>query len=319
MHRYVVDFGCAECGLSRFLKDIESLEKISFIDIDKVLLDLNKFRIKPLTYDYLHNRKNPLTIRIYEGNVTEIDPCIMGFEAVTMIEFIEHLVSEDLEKVISAVFGCLNPRLVVMTTPNYEFNQLFPSYPSFRHYDHKFEWTRKQFQEWCSDICRHNNYSVQFEGIGNGPDGSENLGTCSQAAIFVNGKTSPKPTYNDIKPTLYNLVAESIYPHEEENDLSLRARLNLEINYYTREHLKLEKYELTPDENYVMIAREIGEDWREKYYSDFHQDEVYIHHDVADVHHDVMDFHQKKMSDDIPEQFFETKENLYPVEEELWD
>lgn len=35
-----------------------------------------------------------------------------------------------------------------MTTPNYEFNQLFPGSRKFRHYDHKFEWTRQEFQTW---------------------------------------------------------------------------------------------------------------------------------------------------------------------------
>lgn len=46
------------------------------------------------------------------------------------------------------VFECICPKFVVMTTPNFEFNQLFPGPRKFRHYDHKFEWTREQFQTW---------------------------------------------------------------------------------------------------------------------------------------------------------------------------
>lgn len=39
-----------------------------------------------------------------------------------------------------------------MTTPNFEFNVLFPDFKQgvrkFRHPDHKFEWTRAEFEAW---------------------------------------------------------------------------------------------------------------------------------------------------------------------------
>jgi hypothetical protein len=46
------------------------------------------------------------------------------------------------------IFGHLQPNVVVVTTPNCEFNVLFPGLKKFRHYDHKFEWTRAEFQTW---------------------------------------------------------------------------------------------------------------------------------------------------------------------------
>ena len=46
------------------------------------------------------------------------------------------------------VFGMINPLVVIVTTPNAEFNVLFPNFTGFRHPDHKFEWTRAQFQDW---------------------------------------------------------------------------------------------------------------------------------------------------------------------------
>jgi hypothetical protein len=37
----------------------------------------------------------------------------------------------------------MRPKLVVVTTPNAEYNTLFPDFEGpFRHWDHKFEWTR---------------------------------------------------------------------------------------------------------------------------------------------------------------------------------
>jgi len=64
-----------------------------------------------------------------------------------------------LEKFRHNVFGVYKPKLVVITTPNAEFNVHFPNLrygevdATFRHDDHKFEWTRKEFQKWCDEIC----------------------------------------------------------------------------------------------------------------------------------------------------------------------
>lgn len=61
---------------------------------------------------------------------------------------IEHLEPDILDSVPKVVFGQLAPKVVIVTTPNVEFNVLFPDLKGFRHYDHKFEWTRAEFQEW---------------------------------------------------------------------------------------------------------------------------------------------------------------------------
>lgn len=60
---------------------------------------------------------------------------------------IEHLDSEDLARFPDVVFGYLSPAMVVISTPNSDFNPLFPAV-TLRDSDHKFEWNRKQFQTW---------------------------------------------------------------------------------------------------------------------------------------------------------------------------
>ena len=65
-----------------------------------------------------------------------------------IISSIEHLTSDVLDEAVSMVFGKIQPRIVVMTTPNADFNILFPGFSGVRHWDHKFEWTQKEFQEW---------------------------------------------------------------------------------------------------------------------------------------------------------------------------
>lgn len=62
---------------------------------------------------------------------------------------IEHLHSDVLNAVPHTVFEFIKPKLAIFTTPNVEFNVLFPNFHTqFRHDDHKFEWTRKQFKDW---------------------------------------------------------------------------------------------------------------------------------------------------------------------------
>lgn len=61
---------------------------------------------------------------------------------------IEHLHPPILNAVPEVIFGNLQPMVVVVTTPNVEFNIIFPDLKGFRHYDHKFEWTRAEFRAW---------------------------------------------------------------------------------------------------------------------------------------------------------------------------
>lgn len=69
-----------------------------------------------------------------------------------MVNRIEHLEPDVLEKVPQSLFGVLHPKTVVVTTPNADFNVLFPSLCGFRHPDHKFEWTRAEFQSWQVEV-----------------------------------------------------------------------------------------------------------------------------------------------------------------------
>lgn len=61
---------------------------------------------------------------------------------------IEHLETPVLEKFSEMVFGYMTPAIVIISTPNAEFNRLLPGLNGFRHKDHKFEWTKEEFQNW---------------------------------------------------------------------------------------------------------------------------------------------------------------------------
>jgi hypothetical protein len=73
-----------------------------------------------------------------------------------------------------------------VTTPNAEYNVRWPSLPAgrFRHRDHRFEWTREQFETWAARIGDRFGYRVRFAPIG--PVDVE-VGSPTQMAIFTLG------------------------------------------------------------------------------------------------------------------------------------
>ena len=91
------------------------------------------------------------------------------------------------------------PKVLIVSTPNYEYNVILQgSSPTtqeedpdeksqsqsckFRNHDHKFEWTREQFNHWASDLAKRHHYSVEFSGVGG--SGDVEPGFASQIAVF---------------------------------------------------------------------------------------------------------------------------------------
>lgn len=155
------------------------------IDIDLETLEFNEIKAKPFAADYLDPRLNPLTVSFYQGSIAECDERFVGFDVIACVEIIEHLHAPVLAAMPDVVFGHLLPKVAVVTTPNSEFNVLFPDMKGFRHYDHKFEWTRAEFQKWSVDVATKYGYTVSFTGVGDGPPGTEHLGKCSQISTFL--------------------------------------------------------------------------------------------------------------------------------------
>ncbi|KFB50613.1 AGAP005647-PA-like protein [Anopheles sinensis] len=158
------------------------------IDIDERLLNQNRNMVKPLLVDYVTPSENPFTVEVWRGDISVAHECLKGTDAVIGIEIIEHLHQPVLDKVPENVFGFIKPKVAFFSTPNAEFNVLFDGLleNGFRHDDHKFEWTRAEFEAWASSICqRYPDYDVKYFGIGAPPAGSEAIGCVSQLAVFV--------------------------------------------------------------------------------------------------------------------------------------
>lgn len=116
------------------------------------------------------------------ASYTDPDQRLRGFDAAVMVETIEHVDPDRLSLVERSVFATLAPPLVVVTTPNADFNGLLgvPEH-RFRHPDHRFEWGRERFQRWADGVARRNRYAVTYHDLG----GSHpTFGGPSQMAVF---------------------------------------------------------------------------------------------------------------------------------------
>jgi 3' terminal RNA ribose 2'-O-methyltransferase Hen1 len=182
--RSVLDLGCGSGRLLAELVKQRGLQRIVGLDVSCRVLELAGRR---LHLDRMTPRQRE-RVELLHGSLTYRDGRLRGFDAAAVVEVIEHLDPPRIGAFENALFGHARPDTVVLTTPNAEYNVLFEGLPagSFRHADHRFEWTRAQFAEWAQGVAARHGYRAELSGIGpegTGPDGT-GLGCPSQLAVF---------------------------------------------------------------------------------------------------------------------------------------
>jgi len=200
--RRLVDVGANDCSFLFRLRNsggMRYMREVIALDVDQDELIYGGQRTVSLMSASLYRDQKrpfyPCDVYHMAGSIADKDVRLKAVDAVVAIEIIEHLSPTDLERFPQTVFGHMRPKVAVITTPNSDFNVLFgPSFEGpFRHWDHKFEFTRDQFQNWAKNIIRrYPDYDVEFDGVGFAPAGDgkdlasrEHLGPCSQIAVFL--------------------------------------------------------------------------------------------------------------------------------------
>ncbi|MBC8105256.1 MAG: 3' terminal RNA ribose 2'-O-methyltransferase Hen1 [Anaerolineae bacterium] len=175
----VLDLGCSTGNLLRRLIDDKQFAEIVGLDVSHRALEI--------AADKLHLDRMPekqrQRIKLIQGSLIYRDNRISGFDAAAVVEVIEHLDEPRLAAFERVLFEFAKPKTVVVTTPNVEFNVRFETLPAgqFRHKDHRFEWTRAQFQAWCSRVAERFGYVVKLLPVG--PEDPE-VGPATQMAVF---------------------------------------------------------------------------------------------------------------------------------------
>ncbi|ESQ91531.1 type 12 methyltransferase [Asticcacaulis sp. AC460] len=175
----VVDMGCGEGRLVGMLSKDLAFEKITGCDVSLRALEIARARLNFGRMPEFQLKR----IQLLQTSLVYRDKRLAGYDAATVIEVIEHLEPERLEAFTRSIFKDAAPGLVILTTPNAEYNALFENLPpgKFRHHDHRFEWTRAEFETWAHTTAGRYSYTVEFAAIG---DHHETLGAPTQAGIF---------------------------------------------------------------------------------------------------------------------------------------
>lgn len=160
----ILDLGCGEGRLIQRLIRRASVTKILGLDVS--LRSLEQVR-KRLRWDQMPERLQE-KLTLVHGSLGYRDARLEGFDAAALVEVIEHIDLDRLPALEQVVFRHARPRLVAATTPNREYNVLFPTLESgaMRHDDHRFEWTREEFREWCEKVGTAFGYSWSIEPLG---------------------------------------------------------------------------------------------------------------------------------------------------------
>lgn len=159
----VADLGCGEGKLLQRLAQDRKFTRLYGLDAAARELEKAARRLK------LERAGAPVDrITLLHGALTYRDARWADVDAACLIEVIEHLDADRLPALEAVVFGNAKPRYVVVTTPNAEYNALFPRLAAgqFRHPDHRFEWSRAEFQDWAGRISAAHGYEAEFLGIG---------------------------------------------------------------------------------------------------------------------------------------------------------
>jgi 3' terminal RNA ribose 2'-O-methyltransferase Hen1 len=178
--RRVLDLGCGGGALLKALLHDRYFTEIVGVDVSARAL---QYAARKLNLDRLPTQvAERLTLK--QGSLTYTDAALKGYDAAVLMEVIEHVDPPRLASLEHAVFGAARPSVVVVTTPNAEYNVRYETLEAgrMRHRDHRFEWTRSEFATWAEGVAERRGYAVEYRPVG---DVDPELGPATQMALFT--------------------------------------------------------------------------------------------------------------------------------------
>lgn len=160
----VLDLGCGEGRLiSRLIKH-KQFTRIVGVEVAHSVLERAAQRLR---LDDMPERQRA-RLELLHGSLVYRDRRLVDFDAAACVEVIEHIDPSRLPAFERALFAGARPGLVVITTPNAEYNVKFTDLPAgaVRHHDHRFEWTRAEFTAWSQAVAARHGYTVELSEIG---------------------------------------------------------------------------------------------------------------------------------------------------------
>lgn len=173
----LVDFGAGEGKLSVRLGFIPGVKEILAVE------PTERAQLRAIErFDKAARREAFVKPIPVWGSLFYYDERLRCKDVMILCEVIEHIDEYRLPGTMECLFKEYQPKTLIVTTPNAEYNAFYQMPEKMRHKDHRFEWTRQEFSEWCNGWANLYPYEVQIEGIG---DQTEEYGQPTQTAIFT--------------------------------------------------------------------------------------------------------------------------------------
>ena len=178
----IVDFGSGEGKLAFHLGFVNGVKEILAVEPSEsaTIRAVNRFDKGESKVGYV--KPTPVW-----GSLFYYDERLKNKNIMILCEVIEHIDEFRLPKVMDTILNEYQPNVLIITTPNKEYNRVYDMAEHFRHNDHRFEWTREEFDHWCSKRVDDYPYKLVFDGIG---EEHERYGFPTQMCMFVRKEVS---------------------------------------------------------------------------------------------------------------------------------
>ncbi|MDR6727054.1 3' terminal RNA ribose 2'-O-methyltransferase Hen1 [Paenibacillus amylolyticus] len=176
--RRIVDMGAGEGKLSARLATIAGVESILAVEPS------GQSRLRAMErFAKLEGRHGVFAMpEPIIGSLFYFDEQMQHQDVMILCEVIEHIEAYRLDGIMNTLLQEYQPEVLIVTTPNKEYNDVYAmEQESFRHHDHRFEWTRAELAERCVEWSAGTNYTYTIQGIGEQVEG---YGQPTQMIIF---------------------------------------------------------------------------------------------------------------------------------------
>ncbi|WP_339299581.1 3' terminal RNA ribose 2'-O-methyltransferase Hen1 [Paenibacillus sp. FSL R5-0623] len=182
--RSIVDMGAGEGKLSARLAYIPGVEAILAVEPS------GQSRLRAMErFAKLEGRSGVVVMpEPIIGSLFYFDEQLQNQDVMILCEVIEHIEEYRLNGIMDTIMNEYQPEVLLVTTPNKEYNDVYAmEQESFRHHDHRFEWTRAELASRCEEWTQQGNYAYEIKGIG---EHAEGYGQPTQLVIFERRKES---------------------------------------------------------------------------------------------------------------------------------
>lgn len=176
--RQVIDLGCGSGKLLGRLMQDPYFTKVTGMDVSYRAVMLARRRLRQGRLPAAQAER----LELFQGALTYADGRFHGYDAAVLMEVIEHVDPPRLPALERVVFGDAKPPVVIVTTPNVEYNVRYEGLEGHRHSDHRFEWTRAEFEDWAGKAAEAYGYQVRHVAVG---DEDPEVGSPTQMGVFT--------------------------------------------------------------------------------------------------------------------------------------